>query len=129
MAVSAQRAAHAQVLDALLVERLALALVAASAVEIERARLRVQRHAPGAGGARLALGLAQQRGRQAATAGVGPDAEPAEAGVPRSVEDDATGSDQLAAIDRHHVQRVVVEAVPVSVERDALLLAEHVRTQ
>src|SRR3954464_15679591 len=129
MAVSAQRAAHAQVLDALLLERLALALVSASAVELERARLRVQRHALGADGARLALGLPQQRARQAATAGVAPDAQAAEAGLHRSVEDDAAGSDQLATVDRHHVQRIVVEAVAVGVERDPLLLAEHLRTQ
>src|SRR5919198_6637442 len=79
---SAQGTAHAQVLDALLVERLALGLVAAAPVEPERARLGVQRHALRAGGARLDLGLVQERRREAAEASVAADAQAGDAGPP-----------------------------------------------
>ena len=86
------------------------------------------RRAPAA--RRLALGLGEQRARQAAAAGVAAHAQAAEPRGSRALEDDAAGPDQRAVLrERDDVDGLVVAAVTVGVEGHALLVAEHLLAQ
>src|SRR5687768_8035776 len=82
---------HADVLDALLVEGLAVGHVSRVAVELHRVGLRVQAHADAAGVAGLALCLGQERGGDAAAPMVAPDAQPPEAAGPARRRQQAAG--------------------------------------